>query len=96
MNNKLALFLETREDAFHRQDWSVVMAMNAELQRVGYKDPESVLDRHEMAPETMQATEVLERAVPERPKRGRPPRPRCEHGMLVERCPTCNEDEAVE
>lgn len=87
---KLELFLSTREDALARGDRSVVTTMNAELDRLGWREPANLLDRHETVLETTQAV-MPEAAVPKK-ARGRPPRPRCEHDMLVERCPDCSEE----
>lgn len=45
--------------------------------------------------ETVEPVDDLERVVPEKPKRGRRPKPRCEHNMIVGRCATCNEGEGA-
>jgi len=43
--------------------------------------------------ETTVTEESMEHAVPPAPKkRGRPPKPRCEHGKLVGRCLDCEEE----
>jgi hypothetical protein len=53
-------FLAARESARLRGDRSVERAMNAELERVGYREPE-----------TTQAAAPPERAVPPKPRRRR-------------------------
>jgi hypothetical protein len=60
----------------------MVRAMDVELSRMG-------------ALETPEGPDTLERAVPESPKRGRKPKPRCEHGQIAERCVECNPELAV-
>ena len=85
MNNKLRNFMELRATAVARGDRGLQRAMDAEIRRLGYH-PEM---------ETTQAA-VMEQAVPEKPRRGRPPKARCEHGMLLERCPDCAEEGTVE
>jgi hypothetical protein len=82
--NKLRNFLDLRESARMRGDTGLQRAMDAELRNMGY-----------CAPETTQAPE-MEMAVPEKPRRGRPPRPRCEHDLLLERCEDCREEGTVE
>lgn len=49
-----------------------------ELQRLG-------------AMETTEDTTALETVTPEKPRRGRRPKPRCEHDMILDRCPDCSE-----
>lgn len=64
-------------------------AMEVELTRMGYVDTAAT----NVAVETTQAAPLPEQAVPEKPKgRGRPPRPRCEHGMIVDRCDECKKE----
>lgn len=45
--------------------------------------------------ETTRDDSPLEQAVPGKPRRGRRPKPRCEHGLIAERCEVCNEDEVA-
>ena len=94
-SQKLALFLDTREDAIARGDYSVVACMNAELDRLGWNERTGPLERHETVLEAA-VPPPMEQAVPAKPKRGRPPSPRCEHDMLVDRCPTCAEDSLLD
>lgn len=77
--NKLRNFLEIRENARRMGDSGLQKAMDQEMRRMGY------------TPETTQAP-VMEMAIPEKPRRGRPPKARCEHDMLIERCPDCSEE----
>ena len=74
----IAMFRDALANARARGDAGMIRAMNVELGRLGVF-------------ETTQAP-VLEMAVPEKPRRGRRPMPRCEHGMIAERCPDCNEE----
>ncbi len=87
MENKLDMFLKAREEARLNADFSVMTAMNAELARLGYREPQAGL-------ETTQAV-MPERAIPPKP-RGRPPRPRCEHGQIVDHCNECKEGEIAD
>jgi hypothetical protein len=76
--------LEMRKYARKCGDVSLERACDADLARYGYRD----------APETTTLQDLPERAVPEAPrKRGRPPRPRCEHNQIAERCAECAEQE---
>jgi hypothetical protein len=76
------MFLQERENARGHGDRGVERCMDVELDRMGHRDH----------PVETTEQEQLERAVPAQPKRrGRPPKPRCEHDMLVERCPECSE-----
>lgn len=69
-------------------DVNLERACNADLVRYGYT---------ENAMETTALADAPERAVPEAPKkRGRPPRPRCEHNQIVGRCAACEEGEQDE
>jgi hypothetical protein len=45
--------------------------------------------------ETTERDVPMESAVPEKPKRGRKPMPRCEHGVIAERCEICNAEETL-
>ena len=81
--------LAMRERARGIGDVNLERACNADLVRFGYRDEEPM--------ETAVPTEDgLERAVPPKPKRGRPPRPRCEHNQIVGRCSACEEGEPDE
>jgi hypothetical protein len=80
MSNKLRNFMDLRASAIANGDRKLARTMDVEIARLGYH-PKM---------ETTQAV-VMEQAVPEKPRRGRPPRPRCEHDMLLERCPECAE-----
>lgn len=72
-----------RERARALGDVGLERACNADLVRHGYRDQPL---------ETTAVAEMPEHAVPEKPRRGRPPRPRCEHDMIADRCPECNDD----
>lgn len=65
----------------------MVRTMDVELARLGADRP--------LPLETTQATEVMEEAVPDKPRRGRRPMPRCEHGMIADRCPDCSPENLV-
>jgi hypothetical protein len=56
--------------------------MNVELSRMGYVDPATV-----QAPNGNGATVTVEKPVR---KGGRPKLPRCEHGLIEQRCDICN------
>ncbi len=79
MSKKLQMFMSARAEAIARGDRRLARTMDVEIARLGYRAPER---------ETMQAV-TMEQAVPEKPRRGRPPKPRCEHDMLLDRCPDC-------
>jgi hypothetical protein len=79
---RAAMWREQRDSARARGDTGIARCAEQELARMGEL-------------ETTQDATVLERAVPEKPRRGRKPLPRCEHGMIAERCPECNPELAV-
>lgn len=81
-SGKIAMFREQRAKAANVGDRGMVHCMDVELDRLG-------------AFETTQDATVLETVVPEKPRRGRRPMPRCEHDMIAERCPDCNPELAV-
>jgi hypothetical protein len=82
---KIAMFRETRANARARGDRGMVRNMDVELARMG---------AGETAMETTQDATVLETVVPEKPRRGRRPMPRCEHDVIAARCPECMEEVA--
>jgi hypothetical protein len=73
------MFREALANARARGDVGMVRAMKVELAMLG---------------ETTEP-EPLETAVPVKPRRGRRPLPRCEHGMILMRCPDCSPEEVV-
>jgi hypothetical protein len=77
----IQMFREAFAHARARGDAGMIRAMNVELATLGVF-------------ETAQGPE-LELAVPEKPRRGRRPLPRCEHDMILARCPTCSPEEMV-
>lgn len=79
---KTLMFREMRAKARAVGDAGVVRMTDVELGRLG-------------ALETTEAVNEMETVVPERPKRGRKPKPRCEHGQIAERCIECNDELAV-
>ena len=80
---KIQMFRDARVRALACGDYSMARAMKIELANCG--DFETVVDEPEM-----------ERAVPEKPKRGRRPKPRCEHDMILDRCPDCRDEGMVD
>jgi hypothetical protein len=73
-----------RDQARVLGDRSLEAAMTADLERMGVRDePEPVTGLETVVPE------LLEFAVPR--KSGRPKLPRCEHNMIVGRCPECGD-----
>ena len=73
---QIRMFRDALANARARGDAGMVRAMNIELATYGV---------FETAVE-----EPLEMAVPEKPRRGRRPMPRCEHDMILARCPDCS------
>jgi hypothetical protein len=96
--NQAELYLATQADALRRGDRGVWQEMAFQLKRMGVDTdpPESFPPLDPTALARIETTMVTmpERAVPEK-KRGRPPKPRCEHGKIVGRCLDC-EDDAVD
>lgn len=81
-DGKIQMFQDTRAVAVAMGDNGLVRAMNAELASLG-------------ALETTLPVDVMETVVPAKPRRGRRPLPRCEHGMIAERCPDCDPESQV-
>lgn len=81
--SRVANWRDMRAKARSVGDFSMVHTAGVELQRLGIGPLETT-----QGPET-------EQAVPGRPKRGRKPKPRCEHEMILERCPTCSPEDQV-
>ena len=96
MANKLRNFMQIRADALALGDLRLARAMDVEIARIGYRVPQGVHIYQEGAHETTQAIALEEQAIPEKVKRGRPPKPRCEHGNLLERCEDCRLEGTVE
>lgn len=72
MHPRVERFLAIREMALKRGDLGLVRECNWELNRLGYVEP----PRPEAAPVVETASVVMPgTAVPERPRRGRPPKP---------------------
>jgi hypothetical protein len=76
-DGKAQMFRQALADARAQGDAGMVRAMRVELATLGVF-------------ETTQADQ-LEQVVPEKPRRGRRPKPRCEHGMIADRCLECEE-----
>jgi len=76
------MFREMRAKARAVGDAGVVRMTDVELGRLGPL-------------ETIEAVTDMETAVPEKPKRGRKPKPRCEHAMILDRCPDCSPEQQV-
>ena len=81
--SKLDMLRADRDRAASEQDWSRWRCRTVELARMGYVDPPPL--------ETTQAA-VMETTAGEKPKRrGRPPKPKCEHGKNPETCLDCDD-----
>ncbi len=76
-HGRAAMFREAREKAMAAGDAGMVRAMDVELGILGF--------------ETTEEPQDLEQAVPRKP--GRKPKPRCEHNIIVPRCPECFPEE---
>jgi hypothetical protein len=79
----VAHLLAERERARSLSDVGYLRACTADLRRYGHRE----------ALETTQAAALPERAVPEPPRRGRRPLPRCEHDLIIGRCDACENKE---
>lgn len=87
IQSKAEAFTEALVNAEARGDHNMARTMRVELTRTRRVNPAGLPPRETADPEP------LERAVPPAPKRmGRPPKPRCEHGQIPERCARCNEE----
>lgn len=97
-----------REYARGIGDTGLESACNADLSRYGYRDEPVMVFDEAMALADVPLREVLgegsveiavpvdelERAVPDKPRRGgRPKLPRCEHNNIVGRCDACDEED---
>lgn len=77
-DGKIQMFREALAAARARGDAGMVRNCKVELAACGVF-------------ETAMDEPALEYAVPPKP-RGRRPKPRCEHNMIADRCPDCNEE----
>jgi hypothetical protein len=92
MHPTVADRLLMRERARGIGDVGLESACNADLSRLGYR--EEIDAAVDAVMETAVPDLELERAVPEKPRRGgRPKLPRCEHNNIVGRCAACDEEE---
>ena len=80
----IQMFRQALANARARGDAGMIRAMNVELATLGVFETTQ-------GPAGME----MELAVPEKPRRGRRPLPRCEHEMIAERCPTCNPEALI-
>jgi len=80
--------LAMRERARALGDTNLEIACNADLVRYGYRDDDNTTGGLET---TEMVAQNMETAVPEPPKRGRKPLPRCEHNQIVGRCDVCED-----
>lgn len=106
MNPNVPMFLDARARARAAGDRGLELAMTADLERIGYRDPADyrtpTVTERVTAPSGMETAAVRapERTVPavkppaapqgKRGRGGRPPLPRCPHGQVVGRCGKCN------
>ena len=80
------MLLTDRERALEEQDWNRYRCRTQELAQIGHVDmPATAPVEHAVA------SAAPEMVVPAK-RRGRPPRPRCEHGTIADRCVECNEE----
>jgi hypothetical protein len=80
MQDKVRMLRGVRDQAHAIGDRSLEAAMTADLERMGIRDASVEFETA--------VPEPLELAVPR--KGGRPKLPRCEHDMIVGRCPECD------
>jgi hypothetical protein len=76
---RIEMFRTARAKARARGDSNMVRCMDVELARLGVRD--------------RPVTEAAETEVEVKPRRGRKPKARCEHGTLPERCEICSPEE---
>jgi hypothetical protein len=81
-DGKAAMWRETRARARAHGDAGMARMASVELARLGEL-------------ETTQDTTLLETVTPVAPRRGRKPKPRCEHGQIADRCVDCDPDLAA-
>jgi len=92
MDKKLSQFLRERDRARARGDWGVWRSLTADLRRWGVPD-DATLSHPTGQPRKAERSSVsVEEVFPdEKRKPGRPPRvPKCEHGVVADRCDECN------
>ncbi len=94
MDKKIAMFLRERDRARARGDTGIDRALSADLQRWGVPYNATLANpsgkngkRHRTQQDT---PETLKR------KAGRPPKPRCEHDQIADRCEQCRQAEIAE
>lgn len=90
LHPKIAMFLETRDDAYARRDVGIVRSMNAELRRYGVPDDATIANPTGKAVRNGRARETAPPA--KKPRNGLP---KCEHENVAERCTECNPELAA-
>ena len=82
------MFLRDRDRARLRGDSGIDRAITADLRRLGVSDTATLAD----------PSGKHSNGQPQDNKRksGRPPKPRCEHGQIADRCAQCEEAEIEE
>lgn len=92
MNQNVPMFLDARARARASGDRGLERAVQADLDRIGYREPAGPVRVETEAGLETTAVRAPERAVPQAPERrkgGRPPLPRCEHGKTPGHCTRC-------
>jgi hypothetical protein len=90
MHPKVRMFLQARDRAYVRQDMGIIRSMNFELRRLGVSDTATLQDPSGKHPASNGE------GKPEPKRAGRPPKPRCEHGAIADRCTECEQAEIEE
>lgn len=91
MNATLSMYLDARARARAFGDVGLERAVQADLDRMGYREPVRIVTSSGMETTAVQAPErtVPQQRPRERKKGGRPALPRCEHDKIVGRCSKC-------
>jgi hypothetical protein len=87
---RVHMFLVERDRALARGDHGVVRATTADLRRLGVPDWATVADP--TGKNARRANGAASKPQEARKKPGPKPKPRCEHGVIAERCAECNEE----
>lgn len=82
MHPRITMFLRERDRARARGDQGVVRAITADLRRLGVSDFATLANPSGERP-------PAENGDGTRRGRGRPPKPRCDHGAIADRCEEC-------
>jgi hypothetical protein len=87
------MFINERDRARARGDRGVERSLTADLLRLGVPSEATLLSKPKTAQAAVAQAAASEQAEAPKKRAGRPPKPRCEHGNIADRCEDCTQAE---